>query len=235
MRAKKVFENIDFERGQDPKSSMKIGIESINLERAQDSITGSYFWKTKLGKFWFSVNKNSKNIFRKKGDLSIKFKDQSYFIPAKKLKNNIYLEEAERFIKELIIKFEDKVYESLDFERGKDPKHSMNIGVISNAYTLKNSQDSMDGFVPTPHKRTMDYMGLPSDQIYILATNDSNAWGLKDKFGDLKEFKTILSLIKQEEIGLSDPYYESPDEVNEFFIEPLNSDFLIYMDHQEYG
>jgi hypothetical protein len=121
MKAKKIFENIDFERGKDPKKSMGIGMSPEQIYNA-DTISGTYDKDQTY--FDHEVLKN----MEKCGD-SMVGKDGNEFNSINYMMKNYG--NPYRFIK-----YEDKVYpipnknpykirESYNFERGKNIKEQL--------------------------------------------------------------------------------------------------------------
>jgi len=123
MKARFVYERLDFERGQDPKVSMGIGrivgIKEIKVHYRTDNSyrdQGAYvlkdFSNNKFNKYWRDFR------FITEDDEWLEAKDVvGYRI---RFEDNIYD----------LIDTELPIKESLDFERGKDPKRALQIGLV---------------------------------------------------------------------------------------------------------
>lgn len=144
MKAKFVYEAMDFERGQDPKSSIGIGHAAV---RNFDSLKDLLEWTFKhpevisQGRFkeWdYDINRTETDY----GPMLYPKQLHNYKIATIKwIKDNIKykgekigLRDAKDTIdnlEKLIIKKADKISESLDFERGKDPKEAIGVGIVA--------------------------------------------------------------------------------------------------------
>lgn len=119
MKALKIFEKLDFERGMDPKRSMGIG----NLWQFKKSRKSHYY------EHWteFYLYKN--------GELYAEGSTQELVRENTREQNLIenpnYYRTSGEFLKSygLNIKNVEIVNESIDFQRGIDPKKSMDIGM----------------------------------------------------------------------------------------------------------
>ena len=134
MKAQFVFENIDFQRGKDPKSTLGIGlietIESLIDEYAEENGFRKYEKDRNHGYLEWSRSMPENNItLRWNLEDRIPILDIEHFnLKMMKLSGKEVLpfiesgRMAEWFAKE--------VYESVNFERGKDPKGAMGLGLV---------------------------------------------------------------------------------------------------------
>jgi len=125
MKAKFVFENINFERGKEPKDAMKIGIKNIDWGFR----TGYRFQRGRIVKI---TNYNNIPIIVIKGSqyylacspLNYRLKNRG-----EKIRGH-WRSTVEETIKDLIRKIDQyHISESIDFERGIEPKDAMKIGI----------------------------------------------------------------------------------------------------------
>lgn len=140
MKAKSVYENINFERGQDPKEALGIGLDqgiydkwsklmmekgvgSVNIE---DAAGGNYYlviWVTQFpGAAGVAYDKAHKYFDE--------YLEDGYSMNQSEIHMKIKPEFERNFIGAYNLRYSDWpiVKESLDFERGQDPKRSMKIG-----------------------------------------------------------------------------------------------------------
>jgi len=140
MKAKSVYENINFERGQDPKEALGIGLDqgiydkwsklmmekgvgSVNIE---DAAGGNYYlviWVTQFpGAAGVAYDKAHKYFDE--------YLEDGYSMNKSEIHMKIKPEFERNFIRAYNLRYSDWpiVKESLDFERGQDPKKSMKIG-----------------------------------------------------------------------------------------------------------
>lgn len=197
-----VKEYIKFERGQDPKHSMNIGIQRD-------------FWKYatsifEISRFNFKILRISCNKWEMSITLSADIKD---FSPLEKKINelglNIFLKDpfchVENMIEQVLIyKFKSKyvglfseegktLEESYHFERGRDPKEAMEIGLFSPKY-FSTMQECVD-FIISNLSGILKMQKIPDDIIYDLKNPDP------DEIGSLyfreKYFKEIKEYFKK--------------------------------------
>jgi hypothetical protein len=139
MRAKKVYENIRFERGQDPKDVMEIGgelveIDSVDFENFKSNKHGTFVTLTPEGAeelLLIATNKvsgNRRNSFLDRIGIERNLSNVRFLLPSW---DWIWFSEA----KGKRLKYNGKIWkipidlkESVEFQRGEDPKSSMNIG-----------------------------------------------------------------------------------------------------------
>lgn len=117
MRAKKVFEEINFERHQDPKESLKIGIRDMyDYVKAETKSAGLDYKQ-----FWKDLKEHLEDKWDKED-----FIEQLYSTMVQTpLENQI------SFIRgylEFWLERHGEINEEQNFERNQDPKKSMNIG-----------------------------------------------------------------------------------------------------------
>ena len=166
MKARLVSENINFERGRDPRDAMNIGLPRAQAERKLRAFAdkmGWEFWETPRG-IWtlttpldLEVAHNMESTGGYKGTYdygsfqadSLRYKvswqegswgtlislRKVYMQNGKEVKQNKMDEfpEIEDVIKRIELNYPKElrkagITESLDFERGRDPKESMGIG-----------------------------------------------------------------------------------------------------------
>ena len=129
---KHMSESLDFERGRDPKESMEIGIMKV-IESLIDEFAKKHFWRKnerdrKHGYLQWYGNLASLEL---RWNLEDRMPILVMEVPnlKKEFKKSNQVEIIE-FIKNGGLEkwFFTEVYESLDFERGKDPYDSLDIG-----------------------------------------------------------------------------------------------------------
>ena len=118
MKAQLVYENLDFERGRDPKKTIK----DWNRQNLIDKIESLWDWSRENDPYYISMNGVSQieeMIYNALNDEGIGYwKDLSTKILEEFIS---YLEENKRHV---------ELNENIDFERGQDPKSAMDIGSI---------------------------------------------------------------------------------------------------------
>lgn len=132
MRAKLVNENIDFKRGQDPKDTMDIGARkmidevtwSLNLMPDLYEIVG-HDWDY-LGHPILVAKLKDPIMNRNKSHVAVTD------IPGINVQHSPNEFQAYSDIKDKIKAYVRK-NESVNFERGRDPKSAMDVGILSNA------------------------------------------------------------------------------------------------------
>jgi len=132
MKAKFVYENMEFERGQDPKDAMGIGSDLFRYTKILDKFAEKWGFKESHGmtnyhKKWIRNPEDVITIRKSKrspSGVSIAFISQDNYIILSEKK---YLQriKEESFWKNL---YGPKILESMEFERGQDPKDAMGIG-----------------------------------------------------------------------------------------------------------
>jgi hypothetical protein len=186
MRAKCVYENLDFERGKDPKKSIGIGKYRDFYGKTEDQIASKiisdleYFLDPYFGqlsdlveeKGYESIEEYSESIWDEAGqeplpekqDPEIEsfindifkiaeefikekypvkkpYRDSRYLEPAASIAStviNAYIEGAPHgtMLREISKEIDMSLLESLEFERGKDPKSSIDIGLRAKTYPI---------------------------------------------------------------------------------------------------
>jgi hypothetical protein len=137
VKAKLISEALDFERGVDPKDSMKIGLVG---KRAMDKMIPGVLYYSNMPRWdyywWYKDPKDNKIyrafILKRDGGYKVSewgfnwYENEESFpldlVPTKKRFNNFYKK----------INTVDRVNESLNFERGIDPKTSIGVGRLWN-------------------------------------------------------------------------------------------------------
>jgi len=142
MRAKKVNENVNFERGGDPKRSMGIGLSKIIFDKwtefqlqpgigsinIEESFNRNWHLTLHVSLFPGSPSKANKLAKEYFGD----YLNDGYNFKGGEIKIIIKPEYVNDFIKAYNMRYPDwpiGVNESVNFERGGDPKKSMGIGL----------------------------------------------------------------------------------------------------------
>lgn len=173
MRAKKVYENIEFERGRDPKRSMDVGITvenrdpnkmRKNFERDFPMFRGHTGELHGAAGDWTTYTaearnpKDGKKIMDRKGEILDWFKTHTDYDVVKlesafDRKFHLWgdpkqpLEWNQQFTVHL--GYNDNIKESVNFERGKDPKEVLRIGLRGrNSWNLN----------PTPHVPALKWL-----------------------------------------------------------------------------
>lgn len=137
MKAKCVYENLEFERGQDPKDAMKIGREA-RIQKEFMTYFDAADWAVRNLELITDGKYSPNDVIRKEG-ANIMPRDLSEYIQkwVKKVKLSGYSEGAEnRMLQDMALLREvgtqlrkhGILVENLEFERGKDPRKSMRIG-----------------------------------------------------------------------------------------------------------
>lgn len=135
MKAQFVYENLDFERGKDPKKSMDIGTAHIHRKIVDETV-----WEANFTPELYDIETVIPDymghpilILKLKDPLSHKSHAHQGVsnVPGSFVMHQSSMEEAIESVKKRIISYIDRktVKESLDFERGKDPKRSLDIGM----------------------------------------------------------------------------------------------------------
>ena len=125
MRAKLILENINFERGIDPKDAMDIGRPEI---RAASKMIPGVLYKSNIPRWdylWWYKNPKDNKIYRSFGTIwggwyKAKLVDLEDDFP-------LDLEPTKKHFDKFIAKV-NKIEESQNFERGIEPKDSMRVG-----------------------------------------------------------------------------------------------------------
>jgi len=163
LRAKSVYESEDFMRGRDPKASLGIGNVSFaeRIKRARfaypervefvgfDSFEGRGIYIYKILK---SMNKGIDDNYYFVIPLSYDYLDDketlSYFY-ARSQNSKTVAGADDRLGREIgeryLARKRDRIQEGLDFERGKDPKSSMDIGLSNVIYNKWDELQSESG------------------------------------------------------------------------------------------
>jgi hypothetical protein len=164
MKAKKIFENIKFERGQDPKHSMRIGDKAnksaeVTLihndnpklfnkdevdEKFWDNILSHLDWKVTEDYIieFYDPNGTMNEVGYKVKDL-INWTELSSYHPTLEYLywNGKYYKIPFNYNRDLLIS--SRLQENLSFERGQDPINSMGIGLFSRFKNL-NKEEAAD-------------------------------------------------------------------------------------------
>lgn len=219
MRAKLVNENISFERGQDPKSSMDIGTQKIHRD-----IIDNTPWSANLSPEVYDIVTlipdymghpilvvkmkdpitNKHLPYSAVSDLSGTFStlEESPESAIKAVENRI------KRIKGPKLRY--SVDESVNFERGQDPKDSMRIGI--NANVMKFLQWVKNDFqLNKDHPDYFGYinLGYTGGEDYIF--KDPEMQDGYERF--VKDYKKYLPIMK--EMGL---YITSKPDIEETII-----------------
>jgi hypothetical protein len=183
MQSKFVFETIGFERGGDPKDALRIGnVHNRRLERGREEIKRalSDVVKKHGGKFRVYIVKNSMGDdptgmrgmwtppqYDHKFAIDLhKAADEKYYFTPEEYNEHGGWEgsyggriNAEKAAQEMISRWGGKINESLDFERGLEPRRAMKVGKHRN--DLFNQIQSMP-FVRA--MRTFSELGSDNDR-----------------------------------------------------------------------
>ena len=175
MRAKKIYE-VEFERGRDPKDSMDIGLRKMAMPitsiRRFDSHPADWQGEEELIEF---LKKYDEEIRDARKFLEVQIDEDN--IPGKRKGERAYwgyydLDWLRKLgwpgirYKDIYIPFDDPLLsESIEFERGKDPKEAMRIGKESKMqYEFLTYFDAADWAVRNLELIT-DYKYSPNDVI----------------------------------------------------------------------
>lgn len=188
MRAKLIYEAIEFERGRDPKRSLNIGIPfgfTKQLKGLEYNDGENSMWVTKEfgDKFLYKISRSNSyyledgfygtwghNYYTRGGYIcNYKFKGSSSYpnllkvqglsgsygfgglestkatLLSKKDRKELYKQLWDHLMK---LWMNNKTNESLDFERGKDPKNSMEIGLYKNFESLEDGISYIISMIP---------------------------------------------------------------------------------------
>ncbi len=165
MEAKFIYETLDFERGLDPKKSMNIGMDakldawiqnnygvkaSNDKEALEYAVTGKNleFVKYLIGVKNTEISNTALNLaFQKKSNYNLFLKNT--------IDDEIKLwlvtkgnPESMDYVKNNMKKI---IGESINFERGKDPRDSMKIGIV-NKRSFKTIQECAQFFIDNIQK-----------------------------------------------------------------------------------
>jgi hypothetical protein len=182
MKARFVYENMDFERGKDPKTVLSIGLKARrDFDTIQEAIEWMFrfpdvFSEGRIKEWDFKIKKteNSYGNFVEfpqirenriqyvrwvKWNLKTKTIDGELW-GLKKSKDA--LDGLERFL----IDRTQKMYESLEFERGQDPISAMKIG--ARKLLKSDSLGPRTGWTLLEKMRLSDLLGEDPYDVYIL-------------------------------------------------------------------
>ena len=134
-------ESLDFERGRDPKGSMDIGMKSKMIEKyldlAEDNIASGSKWRKLIwDNFAPELIAAIPDRFKNDKGEPKTFGWGNFDMP---LKKNVFTPEELGIFYNIINKYWNKVFganESVNFERGIDPKEKMNIGMRHDAIEI---------------------------------------------------------------------------------------------------
>ena len=152
MKALKIFEELDFQRGLDPKEAMDIGLQSkygkmYNLFIVCHNLSvksDSFAWVSDIaidedGDPYFNIESlfyytDEKNIAKIPEEFIVSLCQDYLFVENKTLKDEYNVKSVRRFI-ELTKGYDEEtaeevlnIDENLNFERGQDPHKAMRIG-----------------------------------------------------------------------------------------------------------
>lgn len=207
MKAKLVNENLEFKRGQDPKDAMDIGIHS-NIQKFFKWLEWDFQFRKNKPEYYFGyvnigpVDINEPAFFNSEVDDGYErfIRDWKRYLPALK-KINRYIISPPNYDETIIYDEEilksNRVLESLDFERGQDPKDAMDIGRKS---LLKKQSESIEwDWRPDPedHEEIIDIIHYPKDW-------DENLYIKISKLSDDSGFAYFAVN------NLGEPYHQSP-------------------------
>lgn len=188
MKARYVYESVNFERGKDPRDAMSIGrnayLRSLNWGTTPDLIANylsapdleviEYKGYTIL--LWPEEHMKGVTLYNPwdSDDIWLGITDFQEDISTTK-RGNSRGPGRERTLKNIkrqlnrIIK--SNLDESVRFERGKDPKEAMGIGVKKRLepYLMPKIFSNMD---PKELDYILNTIGLPEDEIYYFGDND---------------------------------------------------------------
>jgi hypothetical protein len=181
MKAKTINETLNFERGKDPIQSMGIGITELSrnfFNKIKEIGWDPYAFRNHT--YFIIDNKKiiigvAYNVGEFSGTYYILFKDPNSIL------NMPELRFMDTFKIEKIIKseFSEKIFgkkldENFNFERGKDPIKSMEIGVTQLTKTFFNRISDEYGFSPRH---------FPQHCYFLVDAEDKNAGVLYDPGG----------------------------------------------------
>lgn len=190
---KKLQESQNFERGQDPKKSLDLGIKNffdyVRLRIKEAGLDSSDFWEERYD---YAREEDGADILDELYNVLLKT-PIDYQISYMKDKVDDFIENNSQLI------------ESQNFERGQDPKKTLNVGLNSDNYVKSKLRER--GFTGTKHQdefwalfsegfrdMSMDEMG--NHVIYILDEGDpkkmmeymdnelNNYFQMKKEFGE---------------------------------------------------
>ena len=205
MKVKFIYENINFERGQDPKSSIGIGHAKLYPSKTLFKRIYKYWEKVpetgwpkefeELTPIIWSIKEPKFNVILK---INNKLEENSYTFyltedgvvmfydhyidtnegQRKYKEKEYYIEDFIHFIRILQSNHTQiiNVKESLDFERGKDPRQAMDLGFL---YPIKKqveklNQETIDrGFFKIPMKKN-PYATEDKEFTNLISWGDNN-------------------------------------------------------------
>jgi hypothetical protein len=143
MRAKKIHENINFERGKNPKSSMELGhknlINFLSLLKQEEIGSDVHVRIVDLNGVWFLIFDHY-DFYKIHKHIMDKYTSSmgKYFMDVDSYDKNhqSHIKLAIRpdkvdLVKNIWDNISDNIYEGHNFERGRDVKSSMSIGKAS--------------------------------------------------------------------------------------------------------
>lgn len=173
MKARKIHENLDFERGKDPKRTLDIGLNPIEIVYAESYIGNRSVPFSRSSRSIISVLKNWSN----NDDLyNWQFWDKdhhTYLSSDLEGKTVRYLGKIYKL---------GNIYESANFERGKTPKEALSIGVETQYQKIidrVSEENTKNNYFKPVHKGIFKGVPYIIFQDTIVGSNES--WG-KDPF-----------------------------------------------------
>jgi hypothetical protein len=184
MKAKRVYENIDFQRGRDPKSSMGIGIDPKNQEQFIPFIIDRMPEILGVNRIPIDIlgtrNQYLNPSYYTKVELGVRnILDQK--LPGEPIDIGGIPKLGYEFWGELVNALraagfkhryqpDNKSFESLEFERGKDPKRSLKVGRYASVWgeitdELDKEIKIQDTRRPYKWKESTDYDIIVSDRM----------------------------------------------------------------------
>jgi hypothetical protein len=225
MKAKFVNESVNFERGQDPKDAMGLGERSRLKKIFKEMIyylelTGVAYVEEEEGEgplFLFrgpgsGVLSSVKRELKKHGIWD--YFENQYF--SKKHGDTFvyfYLKpESVSILKDMNIHWRDRMDESLNFERGQEPRDAMGIGkkhdpevYIANAIIDTNGKPLVDDYDIRKFLQNMESMGISPANLFLANLQDLTAQWIRA--GDSAWSVDELKKDGYKEVFFRDKYY----------------------------
>jgi GNAT superfamily N-acetyltransferase len=176
-RAKKIHEDLRFERGKDPIKSMDIGLKALRISHVKlagqtikDPAFIKRFLSTYVPHFAETLDENPTSApsvtFIEANEEGRKPEYSFYYLWYNKYSGVIYDDEYYPFYPKAVVS------ESLDFKRGADPKQALGLGArrVLEPYRMENFATNKNLYAKERSVVIADVLDERQEDIYVIST-----------------------------------------------------------------